>query len=509
MTSPTAPVVLPAQPDTDPAARDARHPTDATARAGEIEAQLRALDEAAGDGRLDATQQAEWDRLIAERDELLQTIAQRNARREALRNTFTGSPTATESGDGATTRDRRTPELMTRVSPFDGADVRTAPWMEVRDRALKATDDPERTGHLTTRQVDQLQRLLRTRNRDTDGSAIARRLLVTEREAYRTAFVKMITDPHPILEAEEARALREFAEMRAMSIGSDAGGGFGVPVLIDPTIILTAQESPNDILALARVEVITNDEWKGVSSAGASWSYGAEASAASDGSPTLAQPNVPVHMAKGYIPFSIEVGMDYPNFAREMDTLLREGWHELNADKLTIGSGTNEPTGIVTALDANTNVEVTPTTDGAFGAVDLYKLWDALPIKYRRRPAERVGWMSSTDVQNEVRNFGTTVGSNFTVDLTDEDIPRLFNRRYYLNDYMADFTGTTGASNLLIVGDWKNYLVAQRAGMQIELMQHVVDVTNNRPTGQRAWFAWARLGADSINDLGFRLLQNQ
>lgn len=311
-----------------------------------------------------------------------------------------------------------------------------------------------------------------------------------------------------MLEPDETRALRAFNEFRAMSIGTDSAGGFGVPVLIDPTIILTAQGSPNDILALARVEVITNDEWKGVTSAGATWSYDAEAAEVSDDSPVLAQPAVPVHKAQGFIPYSIEVGMDYPDFAGEMSMLLSEGYSELVAEKLTTGSGSGEPTGIVTALDANTNVEVTPTTDGAFGAVDLYKLWDALPIKYRNR-GDQVAWMSSTDVQNEARNFGTTAGSNFTVDLTQEAVPRLFGRRYFLNDFMSDFTGTTGASNLLIVGAWQNYLVAQRAGMQVELVPHLLHTSNNRPSGQRGWYAWARNGADSVNDLGFRLLQNQ
>ncbi len=386
------------------------------------------------------------------------------------------------------------------------ADVRSLHGSELRSAALRVLDDPDATFHLDDRAKEQVERLIRRhstrRDSNVDGAQIARRLLITETPAYRSAFMKVTTQPTPILTAEEGRAVEE---LRAMSIGTDSGGGFGVPVLIDPTIVLTGQGSPNDILNISRVETITNDEWKGVSSAGVSWSFDAEAAAVSDDSPTLAQPNVVAHMARGFIPYSIEVGMDYPGFAEQMGVLLTEGYLELLAEKLTTGSGSGEPFGIVTALDANTNVEVTPTTDGAFGAVDLYKLWDALPIKYRRNAA----WISSTDVQNEARNFGTTLGSNFTVDLTQESIPRLFGSPYYVNDFMADFTGTTGAANLLIVGDWKNFLVAQRAGMSVELVPHLVDVTNNRPTGQRGWFAWARIGADSINDLGFRILQNQ
>jgi HK97 family phage major capsid protein len=398
------------------------------------------------------------------------------------------------------------PEVMRRVEPFDGTDVRALSPGQARDRALAALDSRDITLHLDSRQKEHLERLFRTRSRSTDGAALARRLLLTETEHYRTAFMKVTCQTQAILTPEEARALQAFDEFRAMNIGTDSAGGFGVPVIIDPTIVLTGQGSPNYFFELARVEVITNDEWKGVSSAGVTWSFDAEAAAVSDDSPTLAQPNVPTHKAQGFIPYSIEVGMDYPGFANEMSTLLAEGYSELIVEKLTTGSGTNQPTGIVTALDANTNVEVTPTTDGAFGAVDLYKVWDALPIKYRMR--DSTAWMTSTDVQNEVRNFGTTLGSNFTVDLTDEAVPRLFGRRYYLNDFMADFTGTTGAANLLIVGDWSNFLIAQRAGMSVELVPHLFDVTDNRPTGQRGWFAWARIGSDSINDLGLRLLQN-
>jgi len=412
-----------------------------------------------------------------------------------------------ETGD-ATEGTRRSAEFMQRVDPFDGGDVRSMARHEARDKALKTLDDDALTRHLSDPQREQVERTLRRRTVDTDGTQVARRLLLTEREEYRSAFVKLVTRTQPILSADEARAVEAFDEFRAASIGTDAAGGYGVPVYIDPTIILTAQGSPNDILNIARVETITNDEWKGVTSAGVTWSFDAEAAEVSDDAPTLAQPVVTTYKAQGFIPYSIEVGMDYPNFAQEMSTLLDEGYRELLAQKLTIGSGTGEPWGIVAALDANTNVEVTPTTDGAFAAVDVYKLWDSLPIKYRRKNPV---WMSSTDVMNEVRTFGSTGagGSNFSVNITQESIPRLFGKPYYENDFMDDFTGTTGAANMMVVGDFSNYLVAQRAGMNVELVPHLLHTSNNRPSGQRGWYAWARVGADSINDLAFRLLQNQ
>lgn len=379
--------------------------------------------------------------------------------------------------------------------------IRTASTTEIRDAALKIVD---RDGQgLATRQGDHLDTLLRTRNGNTDGSKIAKRLLLTETDAYRSAFMKAVTSPQPTWTSEEARAMDEF---RAMSEGVDTAGGFGIPVLIDPSIILTSGAGAAPVLDLARVVTITTDEWKGVSSAGMSWSYDGEGTEVSDDSPTLAQPTVPVYTARGFIPYSIEVGQDYPGFAAEMRRLLDQGYIDLVANATINGTGSSQPTGIFTALDANTNVEVVVTTDGTFSAVDLLKVWKSVPERYRGSST----WIMSTDVENEIRSFSANdTGAYYTVNLAEGGIGQLFGRPVRTTDYAPEFTGTTGAANILVVGDFSQFLVAQRAGMSIELIPHLFGTTNGRPTGQRGWFAYARHGFDSVNDLGFRLLQNQ
>lgn len=435
-------------------------------------------------------EETRWNNLMAGVKRVEAEIAERKAKEAELRD-LARKPGHLERGDA--------PGVMTRVDPFDEQSP-------VVDRARKLIDSERTADVLGSDGQERLEKIVRTKEASLDGEVVATRLVMTERPEYRSAFRRLISSPRPLLTNEEVQAIRELDEFdaRAMSIGTDNAGGFGVPVLIDPTVILTGQGSPNDFFAISRVETITTDEWKGVSSAGVTWSFDAEAAEVSDDSPTLAQPTVPTHKAQGFVPFSIEVGQDYPGFDVEIGRLLAEGYSELVVEKFTTGSGTGEPTGIVTALDANTNVEVTPTTDGAFGAVDVYKLWDALPS--RSKPG--ASWMSSTDVQNEIRQFGTDTGHTFSVNLVQEEITRLFGKRYYLNDFMADFTGTTGAANLLIVGDFRNFLIAQRAGMRVELVQHLLG-TNRRPSGQRGLYAWARVGSDMVNDLGARLMQNQ
>jgi HK97 family phage major capsid protein len=401
---------------------------------------------------------------------------------------------------------RRKPKAVERAMANirfgdDGhSDVRRLTNAEARDKALRTLDDRTSTAHMTAAQKDEVERQVR---KDTD---IARRVLVTENEDYREAWLKLVTRPNPILSDEERHAVQAFEEYRAMSEGTTTAGGFGIPVFIDPSIILTAQESGNPFLQLARQVTTNTSSWKGVSSAGVSWSFDAEASAVSDDSPTLAQPSVTVNMARGFIPYSIELGQDYPAFAEEMASLLAAGYDELLVDKFTRGTGSGEPNGILTALSANTNVRVTLTAAPAVGAADPYKVWAALPQKFRRG----ANWLMSVNVNNAIRQLGTAnVYHGYTANLPEGWADTLFNSGVYESPYMPDVTTVTAATiGLAVVGDFQNYVIARRGGMSVELVPTLFDITNNRPTGQRGWFAYARVGGNSVNDLGFRLLVN-
>jgi len=384
-----------------------------------------------------------------------------------------------------------------------GGDVRRLTNTEARDRALRALDDRVATEGLQDDQKVQVAKLIRT------DPAIARRILITENDAYRSAWMQLVTEPHPMLSDEERNAVRAFNELRAMGEVTTTTGGFGVPVFIDPSIIMTAQGSGNPFLTLARQVTVQTNRWKGVSSAGVTWAFQTEAATATDNSPTLAQPSVDVHMARGTIPYSIEVGMDYPQFASEMSTLLAEGYDELLVDKFTRGSGTGEPRGILTALSANATVRVLVTTGGTIGAPDPYKVWKALPQRFRRKAA----WLMNVGVNNAIRQLGTAnVYHASTITLPEGWADSLFQSGVYESPYMPDTTTwTTTAEGQAIVGDWSNFVVARNGGMDVELIPNLVQqVTAGSgpalPTGQRAWFAHARIGSNSVNDLGFRLL---
>lgn len=376
-------------------------------------------------------------------------------------------------------------------------------------RSMSIIDDKTIGSHLRSDQKERIEKVLRTQNGDTDGQLLSAYLIATSNPAYRSAFQKATGSLHPVFTPEEGRAVTEVQTIqRAMAIGSSGTGGFAVPVVIDPTIIMTAQGTENDIMQLARVVTITNDRWKGLSSSGVTWKFDAEAAAANDNSPTITQPEVQTYRADGFIPYSIEVGQDWPGFAEEMSRMLASGYDELLAEKLTTGSAANTPRGIVSRLVLQTSPDVSTATAtaGTIAGADLYSMWGRLPQRHRRSAS--TAWMTSTDVQNAVRQMGT-VDPNFTVNITDAEVPRLFGKRYAMNDYMSGVASGTTAANLAIVGNWQGYLVAQRAGMNIEFVPMLFDPTNNRPTGQRGWFAYARIGADVVDPTAFQLLQNK
>ena len=115
----------------------------------------------------------------------------------------------------------------------------------------------------------------------------------------------------------------------------------------------------------------------------------------------------------------------------------------------------------------------------------------------------------SVGVMNKIRQFGAAnVYHATTVTLTEGAIENLFNKPVYENAYMPDFTGTTGAANICVVGDFSNFKIARRQGMQVELVPQLFATANNLPSGSRGWFAYARIGGKIVNNAAFQVLVN-
>ncbi|MFG2589056.1 phage major capsid protein [Streptomyces sp. NPDC048438] len=329
---------------------------------------------------------------------------------------------------------------------------------------------------------------------DDKRGSIARMCLATSSPEYLRAWSKLARGKSHMITGEEQQALE-----RAMSL-TDNAGGYLVPFQLDPTIIITSNGSQNDIRQVARQVVATGDVWNGVSAGAVQWRWAAEGSEAGDNAPAFGQPTVPVHKADGFVPISYEAMDDADNVTTEVGKLLAAGKDNLEAAAFATGSGVGQPTGAITALTGTSSI-VTSTTTDTFASGDVYKVDSALPARYRKNAA----WMANRSIYNQVRQFDTAGGSALWERINADVPPMLLGRRALEAEDM-DGTVTAAAENYAMVyGDWDNYVIADRIGMSIEFLPQLMGA-NGRPKGQRGWYAWYRVGADSVNDAAFRML---
>lgn len=336
---------------------------------------------------------------------------------------------------------------------------------------------------------------------DADGS-MARMCLATSSPEYIRAWSKLAAGRGHMVSADEQRALE-----RAMSL-TDSAGGYLVPFQLDPTVIITSAGSANQIRQAARQVVATGDVWNGVSAGAVTWGWAAEATQATDNSPTFAQPSIPVYKAQGFVPISIEALQDAANVTTEVGRLLAFGKDVLEAQAFISGTGTGQPTGLVTALNAaGAGVAVNSVATGAIAAADIYALDNALAARYRGNAS----FLGNRSTYNSIRALGTGGGSDMWERISADRPALLMGQPVYEAEAMATAKTTTDVDpartdSVLVYGDFEHYVIADRVGMQVEFIQHLFGAAQ-RPTGQRGWYAYYRVGAGLTNSDAFRQLK--
>jgi HK97 family phage major capsid protein len=380
-------------------------------------------------------------------------------------------------------------------NPWDLSEVRTlsmspsAVANELKSRALAAV---ERMQSCSDNVREAATNILE--KWDDDTAKLSRQALLTSSPEYLSGWSKMSRNQQGALTPEE---------QRAMSLTTTAGG-FLVPFQLDPTVIITADGSRNDIRQVARQVVATGNVWHGVSSPAPSFSGAGEAVEVSDDTTTFAQPTITLYKAAGFIPISLEALEDEQNVAQEVARLLAFGKDTIEATAFATGTG-SQPQGIVTALVASSpTVIVTAAADDTFAIGDVYKVHDALPSRYQ----SGASWLAHPAIYSKVRQFDVYGGGSFWTNLNSNLPPQLLGHSVYQAEGMDGTITTSGAVHnyAMVVGDFSNYVIADRIGMTIEFIPHLFDTANNLPKGQRGWYAYYRVGADSVNDGAFRML---
>lgn len=422
------------------------------------------------------------------------------ARAASIAAVRSGDLTVLESGDSV----RSTSGLQFKrdADPFDGLDnLRSLPparqTIEYRGRALKAI---EAAPYAEDRHAESAAAMVE--RGDINGER-AKYIVEHDGPEYVEAFHKYVRHP----ERGVGAALYGVSERAAWSL-TGANGGLAVPQFLDPTIILTNNGATNPFRGIADVKSITVDQWDGLSSAGVTAEWIAEATEVADATPTFSGPTISVHKADAYIQGSIEVVADSA-LSGEVGMLIADAKDRLEATAFATGSGSGQPFGIVTALGLTTASRVAGSS-GAAGAADfvigdIYATAAALPPRYRPNSS----WVAEYGTQLDIRQFATGSGPShaFWADLGVDTPSQLLGRPIYESSAM-DTTVVSGSNDdVLIIGDFKaGYKIIDRMGLEM-VYNPLVLGSNRRPTGEVGWVAFWRVGADSVDDNAFRMLR--
>lgn len=382
------------------------------------------------------------------------------------------------------------------ISTPDTTDVlndRSATPMQLADAVTRSlegkVDDAEN--------MDHVRKLVKRHKGDREW---ARGLLARATDEYESGWVKVVTG--------RAWQLNE-EERTAMSTLTDANGNYLVPTHLDPTVIITNSGSSNALRAISRVVTLTrpgDTSWQGITSAGITASFDAQLTEVSDDTPTFGQPSVSVHKAQAFAQASIEADDDISGLAGELLMMFADARDRLEGAAHCTGSGTNEPFGIFTALDANTNVELVSNTAAAIFKADLDTTYRSVPVRWRGRSS----WLMNPQWALEIQNLGSALGASYSSDLPQGTTDTLYRRPVIESDDAPNTATTTVRDNRIVFGDFTNYVIVDKPGsFAVEYIPVMFNTATNLPDGRRGWYCHWRTGGDSVNDLAFRLLQDK
>ena len=413
----------------------------------------------------------EWDDLEEQRKPLAERMAKLDAVRYAAKDERKVEQT--------------TPDLVVKrnLDPFEDLSAvrnRLVPRGDLRARALDAIERSSRLGQLTHDHAEAATTLAQ------EDPGIARHMLLTGSDEYQDAFRAYVEDPEGM------------AQRAALSL-TLANGGYMLPFVLDPTIVLTNNSSANPWRRISNVKQTTSNTWNGVTSAGVTAAWLAEGTESGDQTPTVGNIQITPQKASAWVFGSYEVLAD-TDFATQLPNLLGDAKDRLEEAAFATGAGSGGvPKGVITAA--------TTTVTGTGGAAtyvigDVYATQQALPPRFRNSAS--AAWVANVAIINKTRQFDTAGGASFWTNLGKGQPETLLGAPIYESSTMAGVL-TTG-SKIAVFGDFSQFYIVDRVGVSLMYEPMVKGTANARPTGQAGWFMFWRTGSDVATPSGFRVL---
>lgn len=400
-------------------------------------------------------------------------------------------PAAAASGNGADAARSGAggPDLwrQTGRSPYEDLEmvrshmVRTE---ELRGRAFDAIEGEAKRGNLAHDFAERATKLVQD-NPGKLGRGVAEHILLTGSAEYQEAFRAYLEDP----QGEAQRA--------ALSL-TLANGGYLLPFVLDPTIILTNTGSANPWRRISNVKQTTSNTWNGVTSAGVNAAWLAEAGVAADATPTVGNVVVTPQKAAAWLFGSYEV-LEDTDFGQQLPRLLADAKDRLEEAAFATGAGSGGvPQGVITGA----TTVVTTATTLVFAIGDIYATHGALPPRFRNAPG--CSWVMNVTYINKARQFDTAGGASFWTNLGKGQPETLLGAPIYESTTM--FGGTQAVGSLISVfGDFGQFIIVDRVGVSLIYEPLVKDQATQRPSGQAGWFMFWRTGSTVAIPNAFRV----
>jgi HK97 family phage major capsid protein/HK97 family phage prohead protease len=496
------------------------------ARLGEIKNRFTEIDTQFSGGVLDEAARSEWTDLDKERkvhEAAIEDVSYRATYLAALaeRNPAATVPGADQgagygqdSGSRSQTRSYGRAPALNKGRPENLYDVASARsearslddlGRVYRERAKWSIDEatfpgaPEDDAAVKGR----LERLIA---KVDEPDTLARNMLLTGSPEYRSAFGKLLISQNPAMLGQ--------AEQRALQQGTPASwspGSYPVPYQLDPTVILTSSGAINALRTISRVEQIVGKEWQGVTSAGITVTRSNELAAASDGAPTLGQPGVAPTRVQAFVPFSIETEQDWNGLMAEIAMMLADAKDVEEATTFLTGAGTGDiPQGVMTGI-AGTAQQVTTAGTAAVAPGDVYALEDAIPPRFIDQAVMLASKTGYNTIRQTFTQLASSAGDPWSRPSQGQPA-ELLGYSAYQNSNMAGVL--TSGSQILVLGDFRHFIIVDRIGMSVELVPHVFATgasagTPAMPQGERGIYALWRNSSQVLVPNAFRFLQTR
>lgn len=455
------------------------HDDQLRARFAEVKAEIVAINEQYMNQWIDPKSDdgEKYNSLNAEHDQLKMTIEQNDHRRARIAEiSAEAGPMVSNGGQfniGPSMSEREVYDLSTLRATAARPDLMRS---EMHDRARRVIDRMT----FPNAKADQakckesVERILGSA--DDGHGTIAHRILTTSSPAYKEAFGRYIATG-----GQEIRA--------DLNIGTNADGGFAVPVTLDPTIIPTSNGVVNPFRQVSRVVQTTGKQWQGVTSAGVSATRDGETAEVTDANLTFSQPTATVNRTSVFIPFSISLEASWDSIAGEVASVIQDAKDSEEVSSFTNGTGTVVPEGVLVGAVSST---ILTAGTAAFASADLDTMENTLAPRFRQ-PAV---WMGNRAILNKLRHFDAAGGPDLWLTLSQGltnggpgVVLPIHGYAAYENSAMV--SALTTGNKIMILGDFERYfLIVDKIGLNIELVPHLFGGTANYPTGQRGFFAY-------------------